>query len=396
MKNLRRNINNETKSAETHDILCVHNHNSITQINQKEWDDLLGGRGIFDWNGLFLLERAFKNNPIQSGNWAWQYLTIKDLHDEIVLMTFYISAHYKLCISSRASISMALENDTIINPKYQGSQGISVGSPFAEGNQVYINHNHSEWRKAMQILFDSLNQFQEQEEATNIMFRDLEFECMEFDELMIKNGFVKIDLPESSIVDDLLWKDEDDFMDRLPAACKEKFIKHIQKLEHLCDVEFRDHLNPEELQHAMNLYNVANEKNLIANSFPFPDKVFREMVYDPNWEFVVIKVKHVFQLESTEDPIVVCFCHKNIHKVYSLMISAIDYDYVYQYSGYRAAMWAVVKRAKELGCRRLNFGTSATVEKKRVGARPYQRVGYFQANDNYALETMEETIAKRA
>ncbi len=384
----------QPKPVKTEDLLSVYKYDSITQISQKEWDDHLGKRGMFDWNGLFLLERAFKDNSVGANNWTWQYFIAKDANEEVVLMTFYISASYKEDIFSRASISIALEKERLVNPEYLISKGVFIGSLFTEGNHIYINRENGQWKKTMRLLFDALYEFQEKENATNIMFRDLEAGDKELDEFMIENGFVKIDLPESCIVENLDWKTEDDFVESLTKESKKNFKRYIKKFEHLCDVEFRDELNPEELQHALKLHKAVNEKNMAINSFLFPDRVFEEMIYDPNWEFVVVKVKPAYQADSTDKPIVVCFCHKNTHRVYSFMLTAIDYDYVYEYSGYRTALWAMVKRAKELGCKQANFGISATVEKKRVGARPHNRVGYFQAKDNYAMEMMEVTIAK--
>lgn len=372
----------------------VFKYDSIHQIDQSEWDSHLGKRGMFDWNGISLLERSFVNNDVEANNWNFQYFIAKDKKGEVVLMTFYISATYKEDIFSRASISIALEKERVLNPNYLISKGIFIGSLFTEGNHIYINKESDQWKPAMRRLFDDLYEFQEQEGASNIMFRDLESGDKELDEFMIENGFVKVDLPESCVVENLNWDTEEEFMEGMTKETKKNFKRYIKKYEHLCDVEFKDKITPEEMKHALKLHKAVNEKNMAINSFLFPDSVFEEMVDDPNWEFVVVKVKPEFQAQSTDKPIVVCFCHKNTHQVYSFMLTAIDYEHVYDYSGYRTALWAMVKRAKELGCKQANFGISATVEKKRVGARPHQRVGYFQAKDNYAMEVMETTIAK--
>ncbi len=372
--------------------LSIHQYDSIYQIDQKEWDDHLGKRGMFDWNGLSLIERSFTGNEEEANNWNFRYFIARDHQGKVVLMTFYISAFYKEDIFSHASISIALEKERELNPNYLISKGIFIGSLFTEGNHIYINRDSEMWRPAMRRLIDELYEFQEKEEASNIMFRDLESDDKELEEFMIENGFVKIDLPESCIVQNLDWETEEEFMEGLTKESKKNFKRYIKKYEHLCDVAFKDKLTKDELEHALKLHKAVNEKNMAINTFLFPDKVFEEMVDDPNWEFVVVTIKPEFN--ETDKPVVVCFCHKNTHKVYSFMLTAIDYEYVYEYSAYRTALWAMVKRAKELGCKQANYGISSTVEKKRVGARPHQRVGYFQAKDNYAMEMMEMTIAK--
>ncbi|MEO1254150.1 MAG: hypothetical protein AAFY41_04560 [Bacteroidota bacterium] len=307
-------------------------------------------------------------------------------------MTFYTSTLYKEDIFSRASISIALEEERKLNPNYMVSRGIFIGSLFTEGNHLYLNQNNDSWKDAMKTLIDRLYSWQEEENANNIMFRDLEAGNKAMDEFMTESGFVKMDLPESCVSDLTTWNNEEEFIQSLTKSSKKGFKHYVKKHEDECYVEFREKLSKEELVHAMELHKAVNDKNIAINSYLTPDKVFEEMVEDPNWEFGLVYINK--DNAKNKRPIVYCFCHKNEHKVYSFMLVGMDYDYVYEYSGYRQALWGLVKRAKELGFEQANFGISATMEKKRVGARPYKRVGYFQAKDNYALEMMEVTIAK--
>lgn len=370
----------------------VHRYKSILEIDPKEWDQYLGHRGMFDWNGLALLERSFTGNEEKANNWNFRYFVAKDHTGKVILMTFYISAFYKEDIFSRASISIALEKERQLNPDYLISKGVFIGSLFTEGNHLFLDRESADWKEAVLTLIEDLYEFQDQEDATNILFRDLLGNDPELDEFMIENGFVRVDLPESCVVRDLDWKNEDEFIDRLTPESRKNFKRYIKRFEHMCDVEFKDTLTEDELQYALELHRAVNEKNMAINTFLFPDKVFREMIYDPMWEFVVVKAKPEYN--EPDKPIVVCFCQKNSSGIYSFMLTAIDYDRVYKYSAYRQALWAMVKRAKALGCHQANFGISATVEKKRVGARPETRVGYYQAKDNYAMEMMEATISK--
>lgn len=365
---------------------------SILEIDKKEWDDHLGKRGMFDWNGLYLLERSYKENEQEANNWKFRYIIIKDAQDEVVLMTFYTSTLYKEDIFSRASISLALEEERKLNPNYMVSRGIFIGSLFTEGNHLYLNQQNSHWKDALKKLINGLYEFQEEENASNIMFRDLETGNKELDDFMTESGFVRMDLPESCIADLTTWNNEEEFIQSLTKSSKKGFKHYVKKHENQCYVEFKDKLSQDELTHALKLHKAVNEKNIAINSFLVPDKVFEEMVDDPSWEFGLVYINQ--ENAETSEPIVYCFCHKNEYGVYSFMLVGMDYDYIYEYSGYRVALWELVKRAKNLGCKQANFGISATMEKKRVGARPHKRVGYFQAKDNYAMEMMEATIAK--
>ena len=132
------------------------------------------------------------------------------------------------------------------------------------------------------------------------------------------------------------------------------------------------------------------DNNLAINSFDFPKKLFYEMNSDPNWEFVVLYMKEEYN--TSGHAVGVCFCQKNENEVYSFMLVGMDYGYVREYGVYRQALYNIVKRAKELGSKQANFGISAAIEKKRVGAVPHTKVAYFQATDNYVTEMMESTI----
>ena len=367
-------------------------YKSIAEVDKTVWDDHLGRRGMFDWNGLNLLEKSFVDNEEKANNWKFRYVVIKNREGKVILMTFYTSTLYKEDIFSRPSISIALEEERKINPDYLITRGIIMGSFFTEGNHLYLDQTDPSWKKALKLLIEKLYEFQEEEEASNIMIRDLETQNKELDNFMIESGFVKLDLPESCILDLSNWNTEEEFIRSLTKKSKKGFKQHIKKYEGLCRMEIKDKLTKEELAHAIKLHEAVNKKNMAINSFLFPDKVFENMVDDPNWEFGVVYINA--QEAETEKPIVYCFCHKNNFKVYSFMLVGIDYEYVYKYSGYRQALWGLVKRAKALGFDRANFGISATTEKKRVGARPHPRIGYFQAKDNYNMEMMEVTIAK--
>ena len=150
-------------------------------------------------------------------------------------------------------------------------------------------------------------------------------------------------------------------------------------------------MNEEELQHAIKLFRNVRDNNLAINSFDFPEKLFQEMNNNPIWEFVLLYMKGEYSDERK--PVGICFCHKNPSQVYSFMLIGMDYDYVHEYGVYRQALHHIAKRAKELGSKRANFGISAVIEKKRVGAMPHAKVAYVQAKDNYVMEMLESTVA---
>ena len=51
-------------------------------------------------------------------------------------------------------------------------------------------------------------------------------------------------------------------------------------------------------------------------------------------------------------------------------------------------LFQTIKRANELQLKKIDFGVSASFEKRKLGARIIPKVAYVQARDNYAMELM--------
>lgn len=371
--------------------LKINTYTSIKEIEPTLWDNCLGKRAMFDWNGINFLERAFSGNGAAEHDWDFKYYQVQDEKGDTLLMTFFVTALYKEDIFSRVSVSKVVEQERELNPYYLTSTGIIMGSLFTEGNHLYLNRQHPDWKKAFKLLLEELYREQEKTNASNILLRDFNAGDLELDEFMVEQGFVKADMPESCVVNSLGWNSEAGFMDTLTKESRRNFSRYIKRYEKYFDVEVRSQLPEAELQHAISLFRNVKEKNLGINIFLFPDKVFQEMNTDSHWEFITLKLKKEFG--GTDMPVAVCFCQKNSAKVYSFMLTGLDYAYTHTYGAYRQALYQIVKRANELGYEKANFGISATLEKKRVGARPYPMVAYLQAKDNYTLEMLETTIA---
>lgn len=366
-------------------------HTSIKEICAAKWDRYLGKRGMFDWSGLNYLESAFNGNGEKEHDWDFNYYIVEDAQGNVVLSTFFVTALHKEDIFSQVSVSKAIEKEREVNPYYLTSTGIIMGSLFTEGNHMYIDRENPAWKKAFKAVMEEVYKVQEKANASNVMLRDFDADDPEMDEFMVEQNFVKVDMPESCVVEDLTWTSEEQFLATLSKENRKNFNRYIKRYEDFFHVETRDRLPEAELQCAIRLFRNVKERNFGINIFLFPDKVFHEMNRDPNWEFITLKVKKEYM--GTDMPVVVCFCHKNSSRVYSFMLTGIDYDYNEKFGAYRQALYQIAKRAQALGCKKANYGISAAIEKKRVGAKLYPKVGYCQAKDNFAMEMMEATIA---
>ena len=371
--------------------ITLQRYTSIEAIDSAQWNKHLGHRGMFDWEGMRFLEESFKGNKEKENNWAFRYYTVVDPQGKVVLMTFAAVALMKEDMFSQASISKALEREREANPYYLTSTGIVMGSLFTEGNHLYLDRKSPYWKNGLKALLAELNKEQETENASSILLRDLDDNDPELDEFMVEQDFVKLDLPESCVVENLNWNNEEEFRKTLSKKGRENFVQKIKRNEHFYDVVVKNRLDEEELQHAMALFRNVKNNNYAINNFLFPEKLFQLLNESKTWEFIVLYIKEEYSINRK--PVAVAFCHKNAADVYSFMLIGMDYEYLMEYGVYRQTLYQVIKRANALQCHKVNFGISATIEKKKVGATPYPKVGYYQSKDNFAMEMMGATFA---
>jgi 7-keto-8-aminopelargonate synthetase-like enzyme len=373
------------------DTLVIKSFTTIKKIDAAEWNKYLGNRGMFDWNGMQFLEESFTGNEEKENNWDFRYYVVEDPQGKIVLMTFLVAALHKEDMFSEASISKAIEKEREVNPYYLTSTGIIMGSLFTEGNHLYLDRESPYWKKALKVLMGELYKEQELHNASNILLRDMDADDQEMNEFMVEQDFVKVDLPESCVVENLNGGTEEDYLNALSKKNRRHFVQKIKRNAHFYDVQIKDRLSDDELQYAIGLFKNVKDNNFAINTFLFSDKLFYQMNQDKDWEFVVLYLKEEFS--DNKMPVSVCFCHKNANKIYSPMLIGMDYTYLMEYGVYRQTLYQVIKRANALRCEKVNFGISAAIEKQRVGAKVYPRVGYYQAKDNYAMAMMEATFA---
>jgi hypothetical protein len=266
-----------------------------------------------------------------------------------------------------------------------------MGSLFTEGNHIYIQKESPDWKKAFKLVLDDVYRVQEKENASNIMLRDFAADDAQMDEFMVDQGFVKVAMPESCVAEQLNWTTEAGYIETLSRKNRRHFVQKIKRNEAFYKVEVKEQLTGEELEYAISLFKNVKDNNFAINNFLFPDKLFWEMNENSAWEFVVLYLKEEYT--TNPKPVAVCFCHLNTSMVYSPMLIGMDYEYLMEFGVYRQTLYQVMKRASALGCKKVNFGISATIEKKRIGATLHPKAGYYQAKDNFAMELIEATIA---
>jgi 7-keto-8-aminopelargonate synthetase-like enzyme len=363
--------------------LCIEEKNSIQDIEKLEWNQYMGKQNIFDWDGMVYLEKTFTKHTDPTNQWDFFYYIIRDGKGNIILMTFFTYGLWKDDMLATESVSIYLEEIRKTNPLYLTSKVLSMGSLFTEGKHCFIYQDQPLAEKALKILLDKLEEKYNILNADMLVLRDFE-EGNKYNKTILDQGYFKIDMPESCVLQSQIWNTSEEFANGLSPRSRKHFNKEIEPYEKCYEVAIKDKLSKSEIARAYQLYNNVKDNNYAINTFRYSQKVFENMNESPNWEFIVLTLK-----TETENPFVgIMFCYKNNNHTYVPELIGMDYKWAKEYQLYRQLLFQTIKRANALQFQKIDFGVSASFEKRKLGARVIPKVAYVQARDNYAMELM--------
>lgn len=99
------------------------------------------------------------------------------------------------------------------------------------------------------------------------------------------------------------------------------------------------------------------------------------------WEFIVLTPKG-----KPNTILGVMFCYINQRNVYVPAFVGMEYDLLENYSTYRQLLYRTIERAIAIKIPKIDFGMTASFEKRKLGAMVYEKYAYLQTNDNFILE----------
>lgn len=358
---------------------------SIKQLDRKIWNELLGRQSVLDWDGLCYLEDTFKNSPDILNTWSFHYYLITDRAGIPVLATFFTCGLWKDDMLASVSVSIELEKKRIKEPFYLTSKVLGMGSLFTEGEHCFINRRHLFWKEAVTALIDETEDLCQELSADMLVFRDFH-EDSELNQIFHNQGFMKVDMPEAAILQDLSFDSTEQFSSLLSTRSKRHFLKEVLPFEKEYNIVIKTDLTDEEVKHCYQLYQNVKDKNFAVNTFTYSIKVFENMIVHPDWEFILLYLKKDIERSKSNSPVGVMFCYKNQGYTYVPSLIGMDYTIAIEFQLYRQLLYQTIKRAKELKFKRIDFGITASFEKRKLGAVIIPKIAYVQAKDNFSLE----------
>lgn len=367
-------------------LLETVHYRSIKEIDKDCWNTIFKGKGSFDWGGLALLETSFCNNALPEDNWQFDYLLIKDREDNIVAATFFTTALWKDDMLSPASVSVQVEKMRKKDPYYLTSKVLCCGSLLTEGEHLYINMQSPLWKDAMQIIFEKAYSLQELHKAGQIVLRDFHSIVPELDSLMIDNGFFRITMPDSYMINQLEWDDVHAFQQQLSLNARRQLSKKVLRHQEQFAIKIYNAAPKEKIPYWYQLYLTVKNNNPGLNTFSLPEKLFENICLDSDWEVLELTLKDAAGSVQC-NPCCVVFCHTG-SEAYIPMIIGIDYTFNKEFNIYRQALFQAVLRAKQLGKKRILLGFSAGTEKQKLGAVPSCTYAYLHTTDSYNAQAI--------
>lgn len=371
------------------DSLTCDIYDSIKDLDEHQWNEKFIDNGTLSHANLELLENIFTNNNTPENDWKFYYLRVKDNDDQIVLLTFITVALTKDDMFSQPHISKKIEKErTKNNPNYLTSKTVLTGSLITKGNHVYINYDNSNWKKALSILSENLTKIQDSNEAAKIMIRDFyDSQLNDLEKVMLEKGFVKFQLPNNMVINNLQWNDVDEYLSSLSHKNRYSVKKEILKYQSNFILDYTKPKNEEDLQEIYKLYENVYNKSFMFNVFKLPLAYFRKMCDSEHYDIIKLHLKNS-QNESSLAGVMLSHVDSNN---YNALMVGLNYEYVYEYNCYKQILFQTVLRAKYLGCKKLDLAFTAELEKKKIGAQTVNVFAYVQSSEHLNESIIEFT-----
>src|SRR5690606_34244408 len=243
--------------------------------------------GLVDLAVLTFLESAFSDNVGQEHNWTFRYLVILDGNGIPVLVTYMTVALWKDDMLSPAEVSEALEEKRLEDPYHLCSRVLSLGCLFTEGSHLYLDRGHPMEKRAVRALLGDLEALEGEFNCAMVVLRDFGKDH-HFHQFFIGQGFIKVRMPDSCMLDLVPGNDLQGHMALLSPRNRRHFRKEIQAYEPDFRVEVLEDVKGGDLGRISQLYLNVQQNNLGLNTFPFPQKIYGMMAGHPQWEFICL------------------------------------------------------------------------------------------------------------
>lgn len=370
--------------------LRLERHDTITAVDQREWDAMLGDRGAFDWRGLRTLESVFTgeaNRP--EHRWGFHYWIVRDADagGRPVAATFFTTALWKDDMLSTPQVSAEVERLRLTDPYYLTSTTVGMGSLLTEGNHLYLDRE-ANWRDALRLVLAAARAEEDRCDGSAVALRDLPDGDPELSQFLIGEGFARVPVMDTW-VRNVDFATDEEFLAGLPKKARYHQRTRVLGLEDRYLVSAYPGggadaagLDQERREHLYRMYRNVHANNLELNVYPLPRTIIDAVLDNQGWELVTLELA-----EAPGTPVAFAAQHVGADHVQPLFVG-LDYRYVASHSSYQQTLWQAIRSAQRHGAGTVLYGMSAGLHKSRFGATREKRWVYVQSTEGYQADVL--------
>lgn len=361
---------------------------SIESISESFWNQLMEGKGSYDWNGLLTMETVFQHNSETCDNWDFHYFILRNALGKVILATYFTSCLMKDDVIAPAMISRKVEAERIEDPYYLCSKTFLMGCPLSIGDHLYIDQSAEDWKDALIFFLEEITKYQDKINANVLNFRDLDTYDEEIKNIFEGQGFIKVDQFNNHIIKDIPLQSGTLFLESLRSD-RRRFVRQraIAKSD-LFTVNFLDEENLDQMDAIYQLYLNVKRKSFELNVFDYPKSLFQSALFSKDWDVMTLNID-ADGVNGT--PIALALNYKNGDS-YNFLLAGLDYRYVESHDSYNQLLWQLVLRASSLKCKQLDLGLTTAQNKRKFGAKSIAQGSYIQVKDDYNLKIVNSMV----
>ncbi len=373
--------------AKNHEIQY---ESSIRNVPRQLWDELVGRLGANNWEQLLFFEEAFSGNEKEEHNWEFHYFLIRNKSGEPIIATFFTEALAKDDMFAPAETSRHLEKmrRQMHDPYFLSSKTLTMGCLLSVGEHIYINKTLPDWQTAFVAMLEAVQALREQKNIPVLSLRDFDAEDEFMKSFLVDLGLKRVNIPDGHHIDHFDWNTKQEFIEQLKGRNsksthdRRNYIrKRAFAFEDRFEVRIVESATAEECEHYRRLYMNVSDRSYEIIGFTLHEKFFENVINHPKWELLELKLKSEFDNRKERKAVGIALSYKT-DRLYSFLVTGIDYDYLNEHNVYTQILWQTIRRAKELRLK-INLGITASQPKRKFGAKTIKYAIYVQNKDTF-------------
>jgi hypothetical protein len=288
-----------------------------------------------------------------------------------------------------AAVSREVERCRRSDPAFLTSRVVAMGCPLTEGDHLYLDRGRA-WREALALLTAHASELAEAADARLLALRDLPSDDPELEAALRELGFTPAPAP-ASLVLDVDWASRDQYLARLSKRARRFQREQVEPHAGAFEVAILRPGDPAPLPglwaHLHRLYRNVWERSFHLNTFALPEDFLPRMLEHPGWEIATLRLRPGRSAAASALPQAFFAAHVGPER-YAPVVVGLDYRSVREHGAYRQCLAWMIRRAEQLGRRRLLLGMGAELEKRRFGARPVARNVWIQLRDQLHAQVL--------